>query len=278
MISSRRLRLLAPLLTVALLTVALLAPNANAAKVPPFSQSTQFKALVKFVEKLHRLSNTPTLASKKVVYDGQLENKHEAAVNKSTALFDRAKRAASNESQRAFKAGVEKIRRTEAGELAALRNHYDARLDQAAATYEADLGRIEDEFDNRVAALRKQIKRLRKQKAKATAQTQKALLQGAIERRVDLIASDRELEQEEIDDLKTGYRKEKAAIRAAKASAAQLVERTDDAAIERLRADHRRIYNARVRTLQRKRANQRVNLEEKLDAGRSAIERIPVAG
>lgn len=107
---------------------------------------------------------------------------------------------------------------------------------------------------------------------------QKTLDQEAIGRRVDRITGDRKLEQEEIADLKVGYRKEKETIRAAKASATQLVQQDDDTGVERLRNDHNGIYNARVRTLQSKRANQLSDLEVKLDAGRAAIERIPVNG
>jgi hypothetical protein len=273
--SSPRLRPLVPLAAVALLAVALLAPSANAANIPPLSSSAQYKALIKFVDKLDGLAKTPTAASQKSIYEGQLENKHEAAVNKSTVLFNRAKKAASAEAQRAFEAGARTIRRTESSELATLRTEYDTRVDRAAANYQDELGRIEDEFDNRIATLRKEIKRLRNQKANAKSLGEKALIEEAIERRIDRIAGDRKLEQEEVTDLKTGYRKEKETIRAAKASATQLVQQDDDAAIERLRNDHNRIYNARVRTLQSKRANQLSDLEGKLDAGRAAIERMP---
>lgn len=276
--SSRRLRPLVSLAAIALLAVALLAPNANAANIPPFSSTAQYQALVKFVDKLDRLATTPTAAGQKAVYDGQLENKHEAAVNKSTAFFNRAKTAAKAEAQRAFKAGARTIRTTEAGELSALRKQYDTRMDQAAANYEAELGRIEDEFDGRVATLRKEIKRLRNQKANAKSLSEKTLIEEAIERRIDRIAGDRKLEREEIADLKAGYRKEKETIRAAKASATQVVQQDDNTAIARLRDNNNRIYNARVRTLQNKRANQLGDLEGKLNAGRSAIERMPVTG
>lgn len=276
--SSRRLRPLVSLAAVALLAAALLAPSANAANVPPLSSSAQYKALVKFVDRLDGLTRTPATAAQKATYDGQLENKHEAAVNKSTALFNRAKKAAKAEAQRAFKSGAGTIRRTEAGELAALRAEYDTRMDRAANNYGAELGRIEDEFDSRVATLRKEIKKLRNQKANAKTVGEKTLIEEAIERRVKRITGDRALEQEEITDLKAGYRKEKETIRAAKASATRLVQQDDDAAIERLRNDHNRIYNARIRTLQSKRTNQLGDLEGKLDAGRTAIEKIPVTG
>ncbi|HKO38555.1 MAG TPA: hypothetical protein VJU14_09320 [Solirubrobacterales bacterium] len=263
---------------VALLVAALLAPGASAASVPPLSSTAQYKALVQFVDKLHGLARTPTPSSQKAVYSGQLESKHAAAVNKSTALLARAKKAAKAEAQRAFKAGAQTIRRTESGELATLREEYDARLDRAANNYDAELGRIEDEFDARIATLRKEIKRLRNQKANAKSVTDKALIEEAIERRIDRITGDRKLEQEEVADLKAGYRKEKETIRAAKSSATQVVQQDDDAAIERLRNDHNRIYSARIRTLQSKRANQLSDLEVKVEAGRAAIEKIPVAG
>lgn len=276
--SSRRLRLLVPLAAVALFAVALLAPSAGAANnIPSFWSSAQYESLVKFVDKLDGLADTPATAAQKTSYEGQLENKHGAAVNKSTALFNRAKKAAKAESQRAFKRSVQSIRRTEAGELAALRRDYDARMNRAAANYESGLGRIEDQFDAKVATLRKQIKRMRNQKANAKTALEKELLQEGIERRSKRIGTDRELEQEEIADLKAGYKAEKASIRAGKASATKSVQQNDDEAIETLRNRNNRIYNTRVRTLQSQRTNQVADLERKLNAGRSAIGRMPVA-
>lgn len=277
MISLRRLRLLVPLAGVAVLALVLLASSASAAKVPPFSSSAQYKALAKFVDKLDTLASTPTAAAQKTAYNGQLNNKHQAAVNKSNALFNRAKGLAKDESNRAFKKGAKTIRRSESGQLASLRSEYDARLASAAANYEAELARIQDEFGDRIETLHKEIKRLRKQKA-AAATAQQPQFQEAIERRVDRLVADGELERKELTDLKVAYGKEKAAIRAAKASAAQLVLQNDDVAIQKLRSDHQRIYSARVATLQGKRDNQLGDLEGKLDAGRSAIERMPVSG
>lgn len=277
MLSSKRLGLL-PLAAVALLIAALLAPSANAAYIPPLSSTAQYKALVRFVDKLNGLANTPTTANQKDAFGDQLRNKHLAAVAKSTGLFNRARNYARADAKRAFKAGSRTIRRTEAGELAALRREYNARMNAAAATYQSELDAIADEFDNRETTVRKQIKGLRKQKAKATTAERKAAIQAAIDRRVDRLDSDAELEDEEIADRKAGYRKEKSSIRAAKAAASVLVQQDDDAAIERLRNDHRRIYNVRVRTLQGKRTNQLGDLRTKLEDGRSAIERMPVTG
>jgi hypothetical protein len=276
--SSRKLRALVPVTAVALLTLALLAPGAGAANIPPFTSTSQYKALARFVVKLDRLSGKPATTAQKAAYEGQLENKHEAAGNKSTALFNRAKKVAKAEAQRAFKIGSRTIRRTEAGELAALRRVYDTRINQAAAKHEAELGRVEDAYDSRTASLRKQVKRLRKQKANADNPVRKLLIQEEIERRVERVNGDRKLLQEEVADLKAGYRREKASIRAAKASATRVVQQDDDQAIETLRNRNNRIYNTRIRTLQSRRTNQIGNLEVKLNAGRAAIARMPVAG
>jgi hypothetical protein len=277
MISSRKLRSLVPVAAVALLAVALVAPAAKAANIPPLATTAQYKALVSFVDKLDKLSNTPATDGQKAVYDGQLDNKHQAAVNKSTALFNRGKKVAQAESQRAFKTGARTIRNTEAGELAALRRDYDARMNRAATVYESSLGRVEDVYDSRTASLRKQVRRLRDQKANAESIVRKAQIQEAIERRVKRGAADRKLQQEEIADLKAGYRREKEAIRSAKASATRVLQQDDDEAIETLRNRGKRIYNTRVRTLQSSRANQLRDLESKLNAGRASIARMPAS-
>jgi hypothetical protein len=274
---SRKLRPLVPVAAVALLAVAVVAPAAKAATVPPLATTAQYKALVNFVDKLDGLSGRPATDAQKAAYEGQLENKHEAAVNKSTALFNRGKKAAQAESQRAFKTGSQTIRRTEAGELAALRRDYDARMDRATTNYDNEVGRVEDVYDSRAASLRKQLRSLRKQKANAKSVVRKVQTQEAIERRVKRGAEDRKLQQEEIADLKTGFRREKEAIRSAKASATQVLQQNDDEAIETLRNRGKRIYNARVRTLQSTRANQLHDLETRLNAGRAAIARMPVS-
>lgn len=273
---SLKLRSLVPVAAVALLAVVLVAPAANAAYIPPLATTAQYKALVSFVDKLDRLSNTPATAAQKAAYGDQLANKHEAAVNKSTALFNRGKKAAQAESQRAIKTGVRTIRRTEAGELAALRREYTARMTRAATNYENTVSRLEDVYDNRTASLRKQIRRLRNQKANAESLVRKAEIQEAIERRAKRIVDDRKVEQEELSDLAAGYRREKAAIRGAKASASRVVQQDDDEAIETLRNRGKQIYNTRVRTLQSRRVNQLSDLEAKLNAGRASIAQMPV--
>lgn len=274
---SRKLRSLVPVAAVALLAVALVAPAANAANIPPLVTSAQYKALVSFVDKLDKLSNTPATVAQKATYDDQLGNKHQSTVNKSTALFNRGKKAAQAESQRAFKTGARTIRRTEAGELAALRRQYDARMDQAATNYDSAVGRVEDAYDSRTASLKKQLRRLRDQKANAESIVRKEQIQEAIERRVERGAEDRKVQQEEISDLRAGYRREKNAIRSAKASATRVVQQDDNEAIETLRNRGKQIYNTRVRTLQSRRANQLRDLETKLNAGRAAIARMPVS-
>lgn len=274
---SRRLCLLVPMAAIALLAVVLVAPAANAANVPPLVTTAQYKALVGFVDKLDALSNTPASTAQKASYDDQLANKHDAATNKSTALFNRGKKAAQAESQRAVKTGVRTIRTTEAGELAALRRDYDARMNQAAANYEKAVGRLEDVYDRRAASLSKQLRALRKQKASAEGALRKLEIQEAIDRRIKRGSEDRKVEQEELSDLRAGNRREKATIRSAKASATRSVQQDDDEAIETLRNRSKQIYNTRVRTLQSRRVNQLGDLQNKLDAGRAAIERMPVS-
>ena len=274
---SRKLRSLVPAAAIALLAVALVAPAAKAANIPPLATTAQYKALVSFVDKLDKLSNTPATAAQKATYEGQLDNKHESAVNKSTALFNRGKKAAQAESQRAFKTGARTIRRTEAGELAALRREYDARMDRAATNYDNAVGRVEDVYASRTASLKKQIRRLRDQMANAESLLRKEQIQEAIERRIKRGSDDRKLQQEEIADLKAGYRREKDSIRSAKASATRTVQQNDDEAIETLRNRGKQIYNTRVRTLQSRRVNQLGDLENKLNAGRASIGRMPVS-
>ena len=197
-------------------------------------------------------------------------------MNKSTALFNRGKKAALLESERAINTGVKTIRQTEAGELTALRRDYDARMDRAATNYARAVGRVEDVYDNRTAALGKQVSRLRKQKANAEGALRKATIQEAIDRRTKRAGENRKLKQEELVDLKAGYGRERAAIRSGKQSATKSVQQNDAEAIATLRGRGKRIYNSTVRTLQSRRVDQLHDLERKLSRGRAAITRMPV--
>jgi hypothetical protein len=273
--SSRKVRRLVPVIAVALLAVALLAPAAKAAGSPPLISTSQYKALVSFIEKLNQLSRTPATAAKKATYEDQLQNKRDAAADKATALLDRGRKAAQRESQREINIGVRTIRQTQAGELAALRRDYDARMNRAATVYENSVGRVENIFDGRSAALRRQVSRLRKQKANANSAIVKVTIQEAIDRRTKRGSENRKLQQEEIADLKAGYGREKAAIRDGKHSATQSLQQNDAEAIVTLRSRGKQIYNTTVRTLQARRVNQLNDLERKLNAGRAAITRMP---
>jgi len=273
--SSRKVRRLAPAIAAALLAVVLLVPAAKAADIPPLVTTPQYKALVGYVEKLNQLSNVPATSAQKANYEDQLENKHDAAEAKATALLNRAKKAAQIESQREIQIGVKTIRQTQAGELAALRRDYDARMNRAADNHDRAVARVEDIFDGRNAALSRQLTRLRKQKAEAKSADVKATIQEAIDRRTERGSENRKLQQEEIADLKTGYSREKAAIREGKRSATQSLQQNDAEAIVTLRNRGKRIYNSTVRTLQARRVNQLNDLERKLNAGRAAIARIP---
>jgi hypothetical protein len=272
---SRKARRLIPAVATALLAVALIAPLARAAEIPPLVSTSQYKALVAYVEKLNGFSHTPATAAQKASYEDQLENKHDATANKATALFNRGKAAAQRESQRQIAVGVRTIRQTEAGELAALRRDYDARLNRAADGHDRAVARVEDIFDSRNAALSRQVTRLRKQKAEAEGVLRKATIQEGIDRRTKRIGENRKLQQEEISDLKSGYSREKAAIREGKQSATQSLQQNDAEAIVTLRNRGKQIYNSTVRTLQARRVNQLNDLERKLNAGRAAIARIP---
>jgi hypothetical protein len=273
---SRKVRRLIPAIATALLAVALLAPAAKAADIPSLINTPQYKSLIGFVEKLESLSNAPATTAKKANYEDQLQNKHDATVGKSTALFNRGKKAALIESERAISTGVKTIRQTEAGELTALRRDYDARMDRAATNYAHAVGRVEDVYDNRTAALGKQVSRLRKQKANAEGALRKATIQEAIDRRTKRASENRKLKGEELFDLKAGYGREKAAIRGGKQSATKSVQQSDAEAIVTLRNRGKRIYNSTVRTLQSRRVDQLHDLERKLNRGHAAITRMPV--
>ena len=115
----------------------------------PLVTTPQYKALVGYVEKLNGLAHTPATAAQKASYEDQLENKHDATADKATALFERAKKAAQRESQQQIAIGIKTIRQTEAGELAALRKDYDARMDRVADEHDRAIARVEDVFDTR---------------------------------------------------------------------------------------------------------------------------------
>ena len=226
-----RKRSLVAVAATALLAVSLVAPTANAAAVPPLATTAQYKALLGFVDKLDKLSSTPATSAQKAVFDGQLENKHGAAVSKSTALFNRGKRAAQAESQHAFKTGSRTIRRTEAGNwprCAVITTRGWTGPPPTTRTRWAG-SKTPTTAGPRRCANRSAACGSRRPTPKASCAKP---VEEAIDRRVKRGTENRKLEQEEIADLKAGYQREKDAIRSAKASATRVVQQNDDEAID----------------------------------------------
>jgi hypothetical protein len=272
-------RALIPVAAVALAAVLLLAPAANAAApVPTLASTSQYKALVAYVAKLRGLQLQPTTAAQKAVYEGQLTAKHGATVNKSSALFGRAKKVAKKENQATFKRFSLKVRKAEATDIAELRDEYDNRLANAAADYGARIDGIEAEYDARIASLQKQIQRLRVQKAKVKSLEKKANVQKVISGLISQVADEKKREIDDLSDAKARYADEQAKIRQAKAVDTAEIRETSQNAIDNLRNRSNRAYNNKLATLQLRRTNQLLDLEAKLNEGRAFIATMPVVG
>lgn len=274
-----RLRAIVPSVAIALAAVLLLAPGATAAgKVPTLASTPQYKAFVEYVDELRDLRNKATTPAKKATYERRLSAKHQAAVNKANALFRRARAAAKAETRRGFQSSARTIRRAEAAELAELREEYADKLAGAGASFNRNVDAVEDEFDARYDRVRRQIRQLRKMKAKAKTLPAKDRVQGQINVLVEEMSDSRTQEREAIRRLKDRYAKRKQAIRAAKSAATTEVREARQESVENLRRRWNRAYAGKLGDLRDRRLNQLAELETKLSAGRSYIASMPVAG
>lgn len=275
--TTSRLRPIVPTAAIALTALLLLVPQTTAAeKVPTIASTPQYKAFVEYVAKLRDLRNKAATAAQKARYESQLTNKHRAAANKASALFQRAKAGAKAETQRKFKAAAKEIRKAEAAELADLRAEYDEQLDDAVASFRQKAGALEAEFDARYATLHKQIRELRMEKAKAKTLARKDQIQAQINTLVQQVSDSRKQEREATTKLKDRYTKRKRAIQAARIAAATELREARQESVEALRQRWNRAYSGKLADLQTRRANQLAELEAKLTAGRSFIASMPV--
>lgn len=265
-------------MAVALAALLLLVPQATAAQVPPLASTPQYKAFVDYVGKLKGLRTKPATSAQKASYEQRLTSKHQAAVNKSTALFQRAKAAAKAETRRQFQAASKKVRKAEAAELANLRVEYADKLAAARDAYQHDIGALEDKFDARYATLRRQINKLRMEKAKAKALPRKVRIQEQINVLIKEVGDSRTQEREATTKLKERYASQKSAILAAKAAETTKVREARQEDVENLRSRWNREAARRLADDRARRANQVANLESKLEAGRGYIAAMPVSG
>lgn len=276
--TTSNLRPLVSTMAVALAALLLLAPQATAAKVPPLASTPQYKAFVDYVGKLQGLRSKPATSAQKASYEQRLTSKHQAAVNKSTALFQRAKAAAKAETRRQFQAASKKVRKAEAAELANLRVEYADKLATARDAFQHDVGTLEDKFDARYATLRRQINKLRMEKAKAKALPKKVRIQEQINVLIKEVGDSRTQEREAIAKLKERYASQKSAIVAAKAAETTKVREARQEDVENLRSRWNREAARRLADDRARRANQVASLESKLEAGRGHIAAMPVSG
>ncbi|HWT90675.1 MAG TPA: hypothetical protein VN179_06125 [Solirubrobacterales bacterium] len=265
-------------LALAAAAVLLLAPAATAApNVPTLASTPQYKAFVQYVAKMRSLQGKPATAARKATYESKLSAKHQAAVNKANALFQRAKAAVKAETRRSLKEATEQVRQGEAAELAELRQEYVDRLDAATASAQRKLDLLVDRFNARQAAIQRQIAELRVKKAKAKSLARKDQIQAQINVLVEQIANSRRQEREQTAALKARYAKQKRAIVAGHKADVTEVREERQEAVDNLRARWNRTYNREVETLQEKRVRQLAQLEAKLNAGRAAIASMPAA-
>lgn len=263
----------------ALLALFLIPAGAEAAKkAPPFNATAQYKALSQYLAKLERLQSTPASADQKLTYERELTAKHGAAVNKSTALFNRAKQGVKAETQASFKLGAKQVRAEEASELAELRSEYAARLDKAAVGYRRDLTALEDQFDARDKRLQRQIRALRMRKAEAEGLERKTKVQAQINVIVQQVEDSQKQRAKALDKLEQSYREQRVAIETARQKEAEVVREARQQSIERLTRKRNRHYNAKVAESRTRRENQVTDLEAKLAAGRLAISLMPTSG
>ena len=272
------LRAIGSAMAVALAALLLLVPQATAAKVPPLASTPQYKAFVEYVNELRGLRSKPATDAKKASYEQRLTSKHQAAVNKSTALFQRAKAAAKAETRRQFQVASKKVRKAEAAELADLRGEYADRLAAARGAFQHDVGAVEDKFDARYATLRRQITKLRMEKAKAKALPRKVRIQEQINVLLQELRNSRTQEREAITKLKERYARQRTAILAAKTAETTKVREARQEDVENLRARWNRAAARKLADDRARRAGQRADLESKLEAGRGYIASMPVSG
>lgn len=272
------LRPIVSTMAVALAALLLLAPQATAAKVPPLASTPQYQAFVDYVGKLRGLRSKPATDAQKASYEQRLTSKHQAAVNKSTALFQRAKAAAKAETRRRFQTASKQVRKAEAAELANLRLEYADKLAAARDAFQHDVGTLEDKYDARYATLRRQIDKLRMEKAKAKALPRKVRIQEQINVLIKEVGDSRTQEREATTKLKERYASQKSAILAAKAAATTKVRDARQEDIESLRSRWNREATRRLADDRARRANQVANLEGKLETGRGYIAAMPVSG
>lgn len=273
-----KLRPIGSVMAVLLAALLLLAPAATAAKVPSLASTPQYKAFVEYVDTLRGLRSKPATDAKKASYEQRLTSKHQAAVNKSTALFQRAKAVAKAETRRQFQVASKQIRKAEAAELADLRGEYADKLAAARDGFQRDVGVLEDKFDARYATLRRQINTLRKEKAKAKALPRKVRIQEQINALIQEQRDSRTQEREATTKLKERYARQKTAITAAKAAETTKVRDARQEDVDNLRSRWNRAAARRLADDRARRANQRANLESRLEAGRGYIASMPVSG
>ena len=255
------------------------AEEAKAAKkVPTLASSAQYKAFASLVVKLKGLEGKPHTATQKAAFETELTTKHAAAVNKSTALFNRQKQVAKAETQKSFKAASKVEREEEASELADLRGEYIEKMSRAAATNERNLDALDRKYETRDERLRRQIRELRIKKAKAQGMARKDQIQGQINVIIQQQGDSQAQERKELEKIQGAYADRKAKIRAAKAAETAAIRDDRQEDVEALRSKANRTYNRAVSRFRTKRQNQLADLENKLTAGRVSITLIPAAG
>ncbi|HXR60342.1 MAG TPA: hypothetical protein VN732_03345 [Solirubrobacterales bacterium] len=271
---------LAGRILVAVLCAAILVPAAAAAagKRPSLASTAQYKAFVEYVQKLDGLVGQPTTAAQKETYQSELTAKLEAAAHKANALFNRGSDEAKAETDARFKQQLAAIRAAEDEETGALDAEFAARIRKAAASYRDKLRRVETGHRTFEAKVIRQIAKLRAQKAQTADVAAKAAIQERITAKIAELRSKRKEESQKRAELKQGFRKQKAELRAAQARKEEEIQAAAAARIKKSSNHWKRVFAETEAQLDAKRDSQLAYLTSKAEKGRADIASMPASG
>ena len=266
------------LIGMALCAFLLLPAAAQAGKAPSLASTAQYKAFVTYVKKLDGLVGQPTSATQKSAYEAELSTKKEAAAHKANALFKRSGEEALAESNAKYKEQAALIRRAEEKELEALAAEFGVKLERAATSYQAKLGRVVNGSRTFEARTKEKITALRASKAQTADVAQKNAIQEQITGLIGEISAKRQEASKKRAELKAALGKQKEEIHAAEAKKETAIGEAAEAKIEKISKHWKNAYDEKKATLNARRESQLAYLEAKLEKGRADIATMPVAG
>lgn len=268
-------RLLSTLALISLFVLGLAGPASAQQPIPNINQTSEFRALTKYVGFLEAKRSVPANAETKTTYKLSLSTKRTATNNKSKALYNRRVLRISKQDDNKQRRQIKVIRQNQKIKIAGLNSDLSDRLGSLRAKENTAVARINDSYGARIQSLTNKRSILQKRLDKTTdsAKRDKITIKiNAVQKQINTLVNNKQADLNAVTDNYDGKASNlndlfAARVQKAKDSAARQIEQAKNA--------YKKLFRAKLAAAKAKQTSEISLITDQANRGTGFITEMP---